>query len=322
MKAELRSLLAEQLDERIAGGELPDAAALNLNASFGRPEAVASRYLPAQQYLIGPRLYPYFLLSAKIAFYFVTGFFIFWTLFGVVTGSTRLPEFMRPDSLLAWGVELLRLLAVNLALLVCAFALLERILGAQAPASAQTRPWDPRDLPPVPSDSNDDKVSEPALIGKIYVVVALAALLNFFPQWFGILIFTGNKMYSIPYFALGISLPVYLLNVWWAGSIALNVWLLIQRRWSRETRWLQLALNIFGAVILFMVITASSFQLDADWAASQAHVVPERLQAAWNRGLPWFGNIFKFVLRVLLVGTVIEAVARLVRVLRRDPLAS
>ncbi len=317
VKAELRSLLSEQLEERTAAGESPDAAAVSLITAFGRPQAVAARYSPAKQYLIGPRLYPYFLITAQFAFYFVAGFFLFWTLFGVMTGSTRLPEFMRPDSLLAWGGELLRLLAVNLALLVCVFALLERLIGTLPEPQEQPKQWDPRELPPVPTDANGEKVSEPGLIGKIYAVAALAVLLNFYPQWFGILIFTRNEMHAIPYPALGIYLPVYLLNVWWAGSIALNVWLLIQRHWTRETRWLQLVLNVFGAVILFMVISASSFQIDVDWVAAQQTLVPERLLAALNRGVPRFGNIFRLVLSLMLVATVIEAVTRLVRVLRR-----
>ncbi len=321
VKAELRSLLAEQLDERIAAGEAADGAAVKLLLSFGRPREVAARYSPAGQYLIGPRLFPYFRLLARITLYLVTGVFLAGSVFGVVTGNTHLPEFLRAQSLLLWVGQLVRLLAVNLALLVIVFAALERILDAQ-PAAPPSEPqkWDPRDLPPVVTEAADGKISEPGLIGKIYAIVVLAVILNFYPQWFGILFFNRNEVLSIPYPALGIYLPVYLLNVWWAGAICLNLWLLAQRHWSRETRWLQLVLNIFGAILLFLVIRASSFEIDVDWVAAQQSLVPGRFLEAWNRGLPWFGNVLRFTLAVMLIATVIEALVRFVRILRRYPL--
>lgn len=323
VKAELRSLLSEQLDERVAAGDPPESAAIGLLQAFGKPDDVAMRYGPANQYLIGPHYYPYFVGFAKITFYFVVGFFLFWTAFGWVTGNMHLPDFLRPRSLASWFVELAKLLALNLGVMVLVFAALERFYAPGETRAERARTaWDPRDLPvlPVAEGKDKDKVSEPGLIAKIYVVVVLAVILNFFPRWFGIVIFSNQGTMTIPYTALGFYLPVFLMNVWWAGSVALNVWLLNLRRWTREARWVELALGLLGAGILYLVITGSSFTPDPNWIAGQESQGPVRVVEAVERGIPWFLRIFPFSLRIILLVTVIETVVRMARILRRYPL--
>lgn len=316
VKAELRSLLAEQLDERVAAGEPPEGAAIELLQSFGKPDDVAMRYAPPGRYLIGPHLYPYFLFFAKLNFYIVTGLFVFWSVFGMVTGNTRLPEFLRPDSLLDWVSSWIDLLALNLGLLVVVFAILERVQRAEGASSAKKESWDPRKLPPVPAAVDPDRISEPAILGKIYAIVVLAVMLNFFPRWLGVLIFSNQGTLAIPYTAFGVFLPIPLLNVWWGGALALNLWLLNLRRWTREARWVELALNVLGAGILFIVIRASSFAFDPQWLDGQ----PEKLGSIVQRSLPWLGNALRSVLGVILLCSVVEALVRLFRILRRYPL--
>lgn len=319
--AELRSLLTEQLDERVAAGEPPEGAAVELLQSFGKPGDVAMRYAPPGQYLIGPHVYPYFLYFARITFYLIVGMFVFWSAFAWLTGNTRLPEFFRPGSLVSWFVELAKLLAINMAVMVVVFAALERLYKPSESAAKKTgKSWDPRDLPEVPATADPHKISESAITGKIYAIVVLAVLLNFFPRWFGVLIFSSKGTLAIPYTAFGIFLPVALLNVWWAGALALNLWLLNLRRWTREARWIELALNVLGSGILFIVINASSFGVDPEWlSAGQEGSAPERLMRVLQRSLPWSGSMLRFVLSVILICSVIEAVMRLVRILRRYP---
>lgn len=319
--AELRSLLTEQLDERVAGGEPPEAAAIELLQSFGKPGDVAMRYAPPGQYLIGPHVYPYFLHFAKITFYLVVGMFLFWSAFAWLTGNARLPEFFRPGSLVQWFVELVKLLAINMAVMVAVFAVLERVYKPGESSAKKNKSWDPRDLAEVPATADPDKISEAAITGKIYAIVVLAVLLNFFPRWFGVLIFSSKGTLAIPYTAFGIFLPVALLNVWWAGALALNLWLLNLRRWTREARWIELALNVLGAGILFLVISGSSFGVDPEWLTGQEGSAPERLMRVLQRSLPWSGAMLRLVLSVILICSGVEAVMRLVRILRRYPVA-
>src|SRR4030065_883088 len=65
---EIRSLIQDSLDDRSkAEGHAPDdemmAAVLK---EFGSPEKIVAPYLP-EKYLIGPRLYPTFILVLRIA---------------------------------------------------------------------------------------------------------------------------------------------------------------------------------------------------------------------------------------------------------------
>ena len=46
-----------------------------------------------------------------------------------------------------------------------------------------------------------------------------------------------------------------LLNVFWALDFALHLAVLSQGRWRRETRAAEFALGIYGAVILYLLIT-------------------------------------------------------------------
>src|SRR4030066_1049947 len=65
---EIRSLIQDALDDRSkTEGKVPDddmmAAVLK---EFGSPEKIVAPYLP-EKYLIGPRLYPVFILVLQIA---------------------------------------------------------------------------------------------------------------------------------------------------------------------------------------------------------------------------------------------------------------
>ena len=321
VKAELRSLLTEQLDERIAEGVPAETAATELLQSFGKPDDVAMQYGPQGRYLIGPHFYPYFLFFAKLNCYIVTGIYILAWILGFASGNTRLPEFLRADSIIGWFAELAELLAVNLAFMVAVFAILERVTKPGEAPSEKKKEWNPAELEAVPAKNDPDRISEPGLIGKIYVIVALAVLLNFFPAWFGIFIGSGKSLMVVPYYALGVYLPVQLLNVWWAGALALNVWLLNLRRWTREARWIELALNAIGAGILFVVIRASTFALDVDWLARHEATSPPRLLNMIERLAPMGGAVLKFALSGILIATVVEGLVRLARVLRRYPLS-
>ena len=319
VKAELRSLLTEQLDDRTAAGADAEDAATDLLRSFGKPDDVAMRYMPHSGYLIGPRHYPYFLFFTKLNVCIVAGFYLLATALGFITGNTRLPEFMRPGSLFEWFGELVKLLAVNLGFMVAIFAVIERFVQpSDAGATQRDVSWDPAKLPPMPVSTDPDKISEIGLIFKIYVIVALAALLNLAPQWFGVFVGSGKSKVVIPYYALGVYLPVFLMNVWWAGAVALNLWLLNLRRWTREARWIELALGILGGAILVLVLQASSFTLDAEWLAQQ-DVSDRALRVI--RGLAWAGgHLLWWSFVFILIGTVVEAVVRLVRIFRRYPL--
>jgi hypothetical protein len=68
VEAELRSLLTDSVEERARAEGVPadDALAGTVLREFGTPKDVAARYAPEPQYLIGPRLYPVYVVAVKV----------------------------------------------------------------------------------------------------------------------------------------------------------------------------------------------------------------------------------------------------------------
>lgn len=69
IEAEMRSVLEDMLDERSkkAGKPADDEMVFDLLKEYGAPERVAASYLP-ERHLIGPQLFPLFMLVVKIVF--------------------------------------------------------------------------------------------------------------------------------------------------------------------------------------------------------------------------------------------------------------
>jgi hypothetical protein len=67
IEKELRSTLEDMLEDRISttGRMRDEAMEIELLKEYGSPQQVAATYNP-QPYLIGPRLFPFFLMVLKI----------------------------------------------------------------------------------------------------------------------------------------------------------------------------------------------------------------------------------------------------------------
>jgi hypothetical protein len=310
VKQELRALLEETLEERAraAGRPADEGLAVEVLREFGQPGKVALRYRAEPQYLIGPEWFPYYIFWSMIVLIGVAAVFGLALLVPALGGpGDRLPDLLQRHGLLDMALNYFQLAVMNLGFLTLVFAVLERLVK-QKPGD-KPEEWNPRDLPAV---KDPDRISEGDLVFKIYAIAVLAALLNFYPQWFGFIFFTDEGARAIPLSRLGISLPATLMNIWWAGALTLNMWLLRERRWTRETRWVELMLGVFGAFILWVVIAASNLPDVESW---KDFVDPRRVEK-----LAWFGNsAVTFVMKAALVITLVETAVRLFRVLRRYP---
>lgn len=330
---ELRPLLDESLQDRaLEAGRAPDEEiAVEVLRRFGKPEEVALRYTPEQQYLIGPRMYPAFLHVTRIVLIVVAAFYLFWftvsvagmgkwsdiaadrVIGGEVTSFVN--EFVTRFTNMM--VQFTQTALANIAILVIAFAIADRVSQQNA---AKEESWDPRKLPALPKaeeKKDKDVISVGDRMFKIYATLALAAILNFYPHWFGITFINNNDIRNIPYWALGLNLPVLLMNVWWGGALALNVWLLKMGRWTREARWCEFGLGLFGLGIVWLIIASSGpAQFDtASWSDA-----PSRLVEVARRGVPWAGRAVVYILKWVLAIGVIEALWRLYRLFTRYPL--
>jgi len=224
---------------------------------------------------------------------------------------------------------------VNLAILTAVFAVIERFGGIHRLAefgktkvgilAAQGEPekpaeWDPRTLPAIPSDADPDRISVGDRVFKIYAIVALFTWVNFFPETVGIWFFTGDQSHVLRFSEMGFYLPVLLLNIYWVMALGLNTWLLRLGRWTRETRWAEFGLGLYGAAVLYAVLVSSAFSGGSNSALLETGLQsPLALLEAARTDLPRWGRYLHILLTWILAFTLLEALVRLYRIFRRYP---
>lgn len=315
---ELRTLLMDSLEERAAAaGRVPDEEmAVEVLRKFGRPEEVAERYQPGPRYLIGPRLYPSFVLTSKIVL----------TVLGVlILVGLGLQGAFRPERLVARLSTgrlfdliggLVQMLFLNLAMIATAFAIIERLQARQGKAEEpEKQAWDPRSLPAV---DDPEKISIPGRVAGIYVILALFVLFNFFPQYVGIYFFSGSSTYTLSLADLGLRIPLMLLNLWWGLTLVLNVALLRRGRWSFETRLAEFGLGLFSAFLLYWIIAASGpVAIDTRWFAERGWVESAGAERVAEKVLPMLGTFIRGFFLVVLLITLGEAAQRAWRLVTR-----
>jgi hypothetical protein len=306
--AELRSLLEEGVEERAraSGRDVDEELTAAFLNEFGAPAQVAERYGGEPRYLIGPRLFPTFLRVLKITWVGIGVACLVGFLFSAMTVPPWGPtEFWHVQDLLGWLLKFAQVTLANMAVLIFTFALVERFLPATwRPKSA----WDPRKLAPVPAAPGLDRVSRAFLVVKIYVLVLLAVVLNFYPEWFGIVSFSSLGVQKIPFKDLGLYLPVPLIDVGWAMAVALSIVLIVRGRWERWSRWAELAIGLYGAVILWLMLTHSSL------GSMYGTGIAQRGREAFrNQNVPiyWLSRMLYIALVVGLLATLTKTGRRL-----------
>lgn len=320
VKNELRSLIEDALEERASAGRpVDEELAIEALREFGKPETVAERYRPTGRYLIGPRLFPVYVGVAKVVLIVLACIYVLSVgLATAVAPAGRMPELFRPGSI--WGLieSFGKLAIVNLALLTIVFALIERFADTR-PESPQAE-WDPRALPAVPAKEDHERISPPNLVFKIYAILALFAWVNFFPETFGFWFVADDKVRTILFSEMGLRLPVILLNVWWGLALALNMWLLRLGRWTRESRWAEFGLGIFGAILLYITLAGSAIMgTSGSTLADPWKAFSPFLWIGLRDGMTGFGKALHVILTIILLATLVEALVRLYRIFRRYP---
>jgi hypothetical protein len=285
VEAELRSLLTDSVEEKaLLGGVADDELAAKVLREFGAPKDVAARYAPEPQYVIGPRLYPVYLMAVKVMLPILAAIVL------VLAVAGRFQEPGQPPSLAvvvrATGRFLWSAL-VNLGIMTLVFALVERAIRQRESAGGA---FEPAKLPPV---NDPDKISYFGRIFALYVIALLVLAFNFFPGWVAIFVFHGSEGTVYPLLTPDFKRYLPLLNTWWLLAVILNLAVLRQGRWTRTTRWADLALEVFNAAILLLIVI----------------------------GPPVFNYdlLVKLVLQCFLVVSVIIAGVGLYRMLRRRP---
>lgn len=252
IEKELRSTLEDMLEDRAqkAGRISDEAMEIELLKEYGPPREVAATYNP-QPYLIGPRMFPFFLMVLKIVTLVITIVILVLTGVKIATMSPISgPEFAK-----AVGEGLLNIVSAVIAAfgnIVLVFALLERFVPAAEFKMDEEKEWDPASLKEEP-EPDEVKIWEPILaIGFTFIALSI---FNYNPQLIGIYTFSGSKLSMMPLLTDAFFRWLPWINIGWVVEIILNGFLLRTGRWTVLTRILSIGIKIFQIVIGFFLMT-------------------------------------------------------------------
>jgi hypothetical protein len=251
---ELSSLIGDRVDDERGPNESREAAVLRVLRDMGPPSDVAARYGYERRGLIGTHSLPAFFKLVKVM-----------PLAVLALSLLNIPHaFQDGVSLSAVGAWLQGCVIsalVNLGALVVVFVVLEQLSANRTEPEAV---FDPAKLSPAPAPIEGGKLRPAFLVAKIYATVAVLVVFNFYPNLVGVWTSSGPPHFTvIPLSALGVHIPLWLLNVWLAGGILLKTEVLRQGTWTRETRWFEVGLAGLGLAVFIAVLWTSHLgQLD------------------------------------------------------------
>jgi hypothetical protein len=290
IEMELRSLLLDMLDEQSNGQPTPKMTAALLR-DFGHPEEIAAQYRP-EEYLIGPTLFPIYksVLSITLSIIGILHLiglgFMLWQSGGA--------GFI--DQALTIIFSFFRASIISLGIITLVFAAIERTADEALTASKQAKTWDPFELPPVkdPAQADRDHVVRSEMAVGILFLLAFVIWLNFFPEWVGGLEFGDN---GLGIFALLTAESVRLIPLFSAAlllEVVLKTAVVLQGRWYRPTRWLELLVDAFGLYVMYRFFIL------------EAIIV-----------VPFLNVIAKIVITIILIVGLVELVVKLFRLLEK-----
>ena len=243
VELELRSLLADSLEER-QSGKNDDEVVIDLLEELGPPAEFAAQYLPEQK-LIGPRLFPLFKLVLTIVLSVIGGLYLVLAVisfFQEPAASTIFGVFWWIGGrILSFGESAIYIFGI----ITLVFAVLEWVGAADVAETADS--WHPQDLPEV-EDSYQIKPFE-LILGIVFTTLLIVAI-NFFPNWLGLIDFAGEEWGIKVLWADGFYQHVPWLTALWLSEIALKAYVLKQKRWSKLSRGIEILVQLFVIYVL------------------------------------------------------------------------
>lgn len=279
VRAELRSLLQDTLEDRVEGTPTEDDV-VTLLKEFGRPEDVAASYRPSNQYLIGPELFPAFKKVIGIVLAALTLGLTIAMVLSLVTKPVEAAGL--GEALLSFLGALYQAALGAFGMVVIIFAILQRV-GVR-PDEPDTE-WDPRSLPEIDA-FNEVKLGE-TIVGVAFGVLFLVVL-NLFSDRIGIVIFPGGKVLLNNVLRANL----LLINISLLLGLGLNVVLLWRRRWHWYTRLAKVLIDVFGVAVFYRL----AMDVSMEEAALVAAGLPDPLPAMLTQMGMWIVGVVAFLL--------------------------
>jgi len=253
LQNEIRSTLEDMLEDRSRQTNRPvnDTLISEVLKEYGAPAKVAAAYQTIQ-YLVGPRLFPFFIMVVKIVvavlFAVALGGFAINIISNNVTGVEFFPALGK------FGLQFLGSAIAAFGNIVIVFAILERVLPASEFEDEEEK-WDPSDLDAEP-DPHQIKNSE--LIVEILITILGLALLNLYPHLIGIGMVKDNTFVYMPVLSDAFHLYLPWINLLGVIQILFDGYLLSRGVWHMLTRFFGLVIEVAGIALAVVMLTGPS----------------------------------------------------------------
>ena len=327
IQAEIRSTLQDMLEERSqkTGKPVDDELIFETLKEYGAPEKVAATYL-GERYLIGPHLYPIFMLVLRIVL-IVIGVLAAITL-GITAYQTTITPVNALETILRVGTNLVATAMTVLGNIVLIFAILEWALfkaGSKLEIKGlpKEKEWDPRSLLNL-SPSNQVKLGE--TIAEIVGCFAAILIFNFYPQIIGFtpslngVVGSGNWAIGFgsatftPLLSQAFFYYVPYLTIVWSLTILLDIFLLRMGHWNVLARISLIGLK--GISLLIAALMLSGPSILAISAQSLVSSIGDATAA--NTLMTLINGAVHLALWLAIIGGSIEIIRLIVRLVTND----
>src|SRR4030066_675982 len=251
---EIRSLIQDALDDRSkTEGKVPDddmmAAVLK---EFGSPEKIVAPYLP-EKYLIGPRLYPTFILVLKIALPIIAVLVLVTSWLGSIPLTSMTAVEFISGLAKSFGNSLSAVVQAfgNIVLI---FAILQWAVP-EFKIAIKEKEWNPHSLKAI---DRPNKIKRSDLIAEIVFTFIALIIFNFYLDRIGIYNNFNGIWTFTPVLTDAFTPYIPWLSLLWILTILLDVLVLRKSAWQTGTRLFSIvvsALNIAISVSLLKNIS-------------------------------------------------------------------
>lgn len=245
VEKELKSTLEDMLEDKAeqAGRPRDEAMEIALLKEYGSPQNIASSYNP-HPYLIGPRMFPFFLMVLKIVVAVVVVVMLALASIKAVAAYPVFAADFMQIILQGFGNALSAAFAA-FGNVVIVFAILERVLPDKEIGDfSNEKDWDPASLAKQP---DPDMVKRGDLIAEVvFTVLGLAFL---------------NGVFNLPVFTEEFSKFIPWINAVFLADIALDIYLLFTAKWNALGRVAKVIIEAVGIAVTVMLIRAPDLTL-------------------------------------------------------------
>jgi hypothetical protein len=299
IQKELHSILEDMLEDRVltAGKPADEQMVVDLLREYGDPAKVAASY-HAPRYLVGPALYPTFIMVMKIVVTVIAVLAVIQFGFSVARPG------LDPAQIgLSFGEAFSTLFngfLTALGIVTLIFTLIERFNPG---LKIENKEWNPRDLAPLPQPVNQLKTGD--LVASVVFNLIVIVVFNVFFDKIGIYNNTDGVWSFIPVFGETLKNYVPYLTALWGLEIGLHVYVLQAGHWNLSTRWMGVAISGGSIILLMIMLTGPSIiQVSPDLLASWESAGLDFLQVGGIQSAMDTGA--RSVIAIILIAEILE----------------